>query len=169
MFVLVGGWPGSGKSTVACALAAEMDLPLLAKDDIKETLADALGAPPDVEASRRLGRAAVLVMLHIAGRMPGGAVLDSTWFAYARPAVESLPGPVVEIRCVVPREVARARYMARSATRHGSHLDRMRTEDELWGRPFVPLGVGPLVDVDTAGPVDVAAVARRLRTSCDNF
>jgi GTP1/Obg family GTP-binding protein len=32
LFVLVAGWPESGKSTLAAALAAEMRLPLLAKD-----------------------------------------------------------------------------------------------------------------------------------------
>lgn len=36
-FVLVAGRPGSGKSTLAAALAAELGLPLLAKDEIKET------------------------------------------------------------------------------------------------------------------------------------
>ena len=35
-FVLVAGWPGSAKSTLAAALAAELGLPLLAKDKIKE-------------------------------------------------------------------------------------------------------------------------------------
>lgn len=38
-FVLVTGWPGSGKSTLAAALGP----PLLAKDEIKEALMDALG------------------------------------------------------------------------------------------------------------------------------
>ena len=42
LFVLVAGWPGSGKSTLAAALAAEMRLPLLAKDEIKEALMAAL-------------------------------------------------------------------------------------------------------------------------------
>ena len=77
VFLLVGGWPGSGKSTLALALAAELDLPLLAKDEIKEALADGLGPPADVAASQRLGRAAVLAMLRVAARCPG-AVPDST-------------------------------------------------------------------------------------------
>jgi predicted kinase len=42
-FVLVVGWPASGKSTLAAALAAELDLPLLAKDEVKEALMDGLG------------------------------------------------------------------------------------------------------------------------------
>ncbi len=41
-FVLVAGWPASGKSTLARALAAELGLPLLAKDEIKEALMDGL-------------------------------------------------------------------------------------------------------------------------------
>ena len=62
-FVLIGGIPGSGKSTLAIALAAELELPLLAKDEIKEALMDAVGEPLTVAESQRLGRAAVLAML----------------------------------------------------------------------------------------------------------
>jgi predicted kinase len=163
LFVLVGGWPGSGKSTLAVALAAELGLPLLAKDEIKEALADSLGAPADVAASQRLGRAAVVAMLRVARRCPG-AVLDSTWFDYTAAPVAALPGRVVEVRTALPRELARRRYAARAGDRHAGHLDQERTDDELWGRPVEPLGAGPLVEVDTSGPVDVPALAARLRS-----
>jgi predicted kinase len=163
-YVLVGGWPGSGKSTLAGALATELGLPLLAKDEIKEALADALGRPADVPASQRLGRAAVLAMLRVAARCPG-AVLDSTWFDYTRPLVTALPGRLVEVRTVVSRELARERYRARAAGRHPGHLDAERTEAELWGAPVPPLGVGPLLEVDTSGPVDVPALAARVRSA----
>lgn len=158
LYVLVGGWPGSGKSTLAAALATHLGLPLVAKDEIKEALADALGRPADVPASQRLGRAAVQVMLRIAGRCPS-AVLDSTWFPEVRPAVAALPGAVVEVRCVVAVDLARRRYRNRAATRHHTHLDLQRTDEELWGRPSTPLGVGVVVEVDTSGPVDVARLA----------
>jgi dephospho-CoA kinase len=62
-FVLVAGWPASGKSALAAALAAELGLPLLAKDEIKEALMEVLGRPETVAASQRLGKAAVLAML----------------------------------------------------------------------------------------------------------
>jgi predicted kinase len=163
-YVLVGGWPGSGKSTLAGALATELGLPLLAKDEIKEALADALGRPADVPASQRLGRAAVLAMLRVAARCPG-AVLDSTWFDYTRPLVTALPGRLVEVRTVVSRELARERYRARAAGRHPGHRDAERTEAELWGAPVPPLGVGPLLEVDTSGPVDVPALAARVRAA----
>ena len=158
LYVLVGGWPGSGKSTLAVALAAHLGLPLVAKDEIKEALADALGDPQDVAASQRLGRASVQVMLRVAQRCPA-AVLDSTWFPQVRPLVAALPGALVEVRCVVDVELARRRYAARAAGRHAGHLDRQRGDEELWGSPVLPLGVGPLVEVDTSGDVDVPRVA----------
>jgi predicted kinase len=158
-FVLVNGWPAAGKSTVASAVARRLDLPLLAKDEIKEALMGALGRPGTVAESQRLGRAAVLVMLRAAQRCPG-AVLDSTWFGYTRPLVRELPGPIVEVRCVVPLPIARARYRARSAVRVAGHLDDLRSEDELWGRPPQPVGAGPVLTVDTAHAVDIDSVVR---------
>jgi predicted kinase len=165
MFVLVGGWPGAGKSTLAAALGPQLGLPVLVKDEIKEALAEELGQPRTVDESRRLGRAAVLAALRVARRCPG-AVLDSTWFDYTRPLVAQLPGPVVEVRCVVPVETARSRYYARAAHRHAGHFDLARDETELWGEPVLPLGAGPLVEVDTTTAPDIPAVtAAILRAS----
>jgi predicted kinase len=161
-FVLVGGWPGSGKTTLSSALASELGIPHLSKDVVKEALMDALGAPSDVEASRRLGRAAVHVLLGVAQGCPA-AVIDSTWFAYAEPLARALPGPVVEVRCRVPLEVARERYVRR--VRDPRHLDGLRDESELWGSEVAPLGLGPLLEVDTSGAVDVAEVAAVVRSA----
>jgi predicted kinase len=162
VFVLVGGWPGSGMTTLATALGPRLGLPVLAKDEAKEALVDALGRPATVAESQRLGRAAVHVVLTLARRCPG-AVLDSTWFDYTRPLVAALPGPVVEVRCVVAEQVVRARYRARAAHRHPGHLDLARDEAELWGEPVHPLGVGPLVAVDTTTPPDLDAVVAEIR------
>ena len=97
-FVLVGGWPGSGKSTLSLALADELGIDCLAKDEFKEDLMDHSGAPATVEESRELGRAAVEATLRAAeGRT--AAVIDSTWYPYALPLVRRLPGPFVEVRC----------------------------------------------------------------------
>jgi predicted kinase len=157
-YVLVAGWPGSGKSTLAAALAAELSLPLLAKDEIKEALMEGLGRPGTVAASRRLGKAAVLVMLRAARTCPG-AVLDSTWFDYALPLARTLPGRLIEVHCTVPLELARARYLARAGRRHAGHLDGARSDQELWGEPSCSPGLGPVVVVDTSGPVDIAELA----------
>lgn len=160
-FVLVGGWPGSGKTTLSAALASELDVPHLSKDVVKEALMDALGAPPDVEESRRLGRAAVHALLAVAKGCPT-AVVDGTWYPYAEPLARSLPGPVVEVRCRVPLEIARERYLHRA--RDQRHLDGLRDESELWGEEVAPLGLGPLLEVDTSAAVDVAEVAAAVRS-----
>jgi predicted kinase len=58
--VYVSGAPGSGKTSLAVPLAAELGWALLTKDRIKETLHDALEPPePDREWSRRLGATAM--------------------------------------------------------------------------------------------------------------
>jgi predicted kinase len=161
-FVLVGGWPGSGKTTLARALASDLGVPYLSKDDVKEALMDALGTPSNVEESRALGRAAVFAVLRAAQGCQG-AVIDSTWYPYTEPLVRALPGPVVEVRCRVPLEVARERY--RNRLRGQRHLDRMRTETELWGSEVAALGIGPLVEVTTTSPVDTGQLATELRAS----
>jgi predicted kinase len=161
LFVLVAGWPGSGKSTLAAALAPRLGLPLLAKDEIKEALMDGLGRPETVADSQRLGRAAVLAMLRVAGRCPG-AVLDSTWFGYALPLARALPGRLVEVHCTLPRAVAKARYQARASHRHAGHLDAERTDQELWPERPPSLGLGPAIQVDTTADVDLGRLVARL-------
>jgi hypothetical protein len=105
-YVLVGGWPGSGKTTLARALATQLGLAYLGKDDLKESLWQQLGAPTTVEESRWLGEAAVHILLRLARDFPG-AVIDSTWYDYTRPLVAQLSGPIVEVRCLVSVETAR--------------------------------------------------------------
>lgn len=160
VFVLVGGWPAAGKTTLARALAGELRLALLSKDEVKEVLMDHLGAPSTVEESRELGVVAVSTLLRVARGCPG-AVIDSTWYPYSLPLVRELPGPVVEVRCRVSLALARSRY--RTRVRDPRHLDHLRDEAELWGAEVAPLGVGPLVEVDTSGPVEVPGVAREIR------
>ncbi len=164
LYVLVGGWPASGKSTLASALAAELGLGLLSKDAIKEALMDALGTPASVEESRRLGVAAVHALLRTARDVPG-AVIDSTWFDYTKPLVARLPGTHVEVRCHAPLPIVQARFRAR--VRDGRHLDDLRAVEEMWGSPVHPLDAGPLIDVDTSHPVDIHALAVQIRTELD--
>jgi len=69
--VYVSGAPGSGKSSLAAPLAAELGYALLTKDRIKETLHDACGAPePDRAWSRRLGGAAMELLWALAADAP---------------------------------------------------------------------------------------------------
>lgn len=162
LFVAVGGLPASGKSTVARQLAPALDLPLLAKDTIKHGLMDALGDPIDLDASRDLGHAAVLALLALAADN-AGAVLDSTWYPYTAPLLRALPAPVVEVRCRIPVAVARQRYRERMPTQRTGDLQAQRPDTELWADVHrTPLGVGPVVWVDTDRPVDITQVSERV-------
>ena len=164
VFVLVAGPPGSGKSTLARPLAQELSLPLLAKDAIKDALIGVLGLPVTVEQSRELGRAAVMAMLTVA-RTSLGAVLDSTFYPYTKPHLRALPGQLIEIRCVCPRDVVEARYRARTGTRTGGYFDSERPVEELWNEHHLTAtGLGSLLEVDTTDAVDAAAVASRVRS-----
>lgn len=161
-FVLVGGWPGSGKTTLSRALAVELGVDFLSKDEFKEDLMDHRGAPMTVEKSRELGSAAVAATLRAAqGR--SAAVIDSTWYPYALSLVRELPGPFVEIRCRLDVALAQERYRGRH--RDPRHLDARRTDSELWGSEVAPLNVGPLLVVDTKDRVDVASLAELVRAS----
>ena len=93
-FVLVGGWPAASKTTLARALAAELNFAYLSKDEVKEALMDVLGAPSSVEESQDLGRAAVAATLR-AARGCRAAVIDSSWYPSSLPLVRELAGPFV--------------------------------------------------------------------------
>lgn len=161
-FVVVSGPPASGKSSLAPALAAELDLPLLAKDVIKDALVEVLDAP-DLPRSRELGRAAVHVLLTVA-RTAGRGVLEGVWYDRTHAPLAALPGPVVEVFCRCPADVLRERYAARSAGRGAGYFDLDRDPVELWNTEVgTPVAGGwPVLDVDTAGEVDIAALAARV-------
>ena len=77
--VLVSGAPGSGKTSLAGPLAAELGFALLGKDRIKERLHDALGAPEsDLAWSKRLGAAAMEVLWALAADAPA-VVLEANF------------------------------------------------------------------------------------------
>ena len=163
LFVVLNGPPGSGKTTIARPLAAALGLPLLAKDDIKEALADVL-MPATVDESRRLGTAAVLILLRVA-RDSQGAVLEGPFNRrLAVDEIGALDGRVVEVFCRCARDVALGRYRARQGTRHPCHHDELRTDDELWHDDYSqPIAAGwPVIDLDTTRPVDVADLARKI-------
>ena len=162
--IVVTGPPGSGKSTLSHALADELGLVLLVKDDLKQQL---LARHPagGVAESRRRGREAVRLLLDRA-RSVEAAVLDSVWVDRdgSRRELQALGG-VVEVFCRCDVETMRRRYAARAGTRPAGWFDLDREDDERWPpEALEPLAGGwPVVEVDTTGPVDVTAVVHELR------
>ena len=161
--VYVSGAPGSGKTTLAVPLAAELGLPLFSKDRIKETLHESLGAPePDLAWSRRLGAAAMELLWVLAADAPA-AMIEANFrprSEYERAKLSALAGGLVEVHCACPAELAVRRYNARRT--HPVHV--ISTLDLAAMAEYDrPVGVGALVTVDTAVAVDVTAIAAAVR------
>jgi predicted kinase len=161
--VYVSGAPGAGKTSLAGPLAAELGYALITKDTIKETLHDALGAPDaDLAWSRRLGGAAMELLWTLAARAPD-VVIEANFRPYSdyeRGRLLGLGGRPVEVHCSCPAELASARYNARP--KHPVHAIKSLPASAM-AEYDRPVGVGGLVMVDTTGPVDVTAVAARVR------
>lgn len=142
LVVLVNGLPAAGKSTLARALARQLALPLFSKDVINETHASVLGsAAPGRSWNRALGAAASETMWALLADAPCGAVLENSWRADVRPLV--------------------AKGLARAGIERARAL---MTADE-WAAMVAngePLGLGPVIRIDTSRPVDIPALAARV-------
>jgi len=141
------------------------------KDLVKETLHDALYEPGDGEIDRawsqRLGSASMELLWMLAARA-GDMVIEANFHPHSEYELGKLRGlgdSIVEVHCACPAEVAVARYNARP--RHEVHWLKTATLTAM-NKYDRPVGIGPLITVDTTVPVDVASVAadvRRLHAS----
>ena len=149
--VIVGGAPGSGKTTLAVELAARLRLPLVAKDDIKESLGDVLGTR-DLEWSRLLGKGTYAVMEAVAVRslaVGSGLILEANFTRelsehWLRGLTDDADARVVLCRTPMDRD----RFTARAGTRHSIHPDDLGTDWPPADDFAIDVGV-PRLEVDT--------------------
>jgi adenylylsulfate kinase-like enzyme len=147
-FVVVNGPPGSGKSTLASQLAIELDWPLIAKDDIKEALGDALDVGGQ-DWTQRLSAASFEVMWAVAARVPR-AVLEGNFSPSAATRLEALDATLLEVFCRCRLEVCRDRFerRMREENRHRVH-PAVVPPLEFFEQFTEPIGIGPVLEVDT--------------------
>ncbi|MFZ3498689.1 AAA family ATPase [Streptomyces sp. 5.8] len=166
-FVILTGLPASGKSTVARGLAAELDLPVIDKDVILESLYDSLGVG-DHTWRHRLSRAADDILFALAADA-GRGVLVNWWHRDTSPGrLHRLGAHLVEVFCDCHTTLVAERFRTRK--RHPGHLDQDLTPAQLhdrvsaWASHPGPLGLGgPVRTVDTSRQVDISALAGEIR------
>ncbi len=167
--VLMSGYPASGKSTLAAALAERLDFALISKDMLLGVVYDAMGGQPgDPAFSIRTGQGAWAAFWMLSRQCPR-TVLDTNIkpndvFALAR--VAEIDGIVVEVHCQCPLDMAKARYAERARTPWPAQRDTA-LEDAHAALYGSPVGAGRLVIVDTGSPVDPDVVASRVQAEFD--
>jgi predicted kinase len=171
--VVITGPPGSGKSSLARALGARLQVPVYAKDSIKEALFDRLGEG-DREWSRRLSDAAYAVLFRLAGETleaGGSAIVEGNFRPEHAAGVNALATRpelrVVQLVLYASARVLVERIRTRVAdpNRHRGHAD-LGLLDEL--RDDLARGVAQPLSIDGVRiPVDTSTIETSLRTAVD--
>ena len=170
--IMVSGAPACGKSTLASALAQILGFPLLTKDTIKESLFDSLGSHLSsnvgtaAELSSLLSRAAIDLLWSLAPYCPE-VILEANFRPKdprERERFTALEGRKLEVYCHCSPEEAARRFRERATTARHHPAHSMKTlSAELLEEFDRPVGLCPVIDVDTENPVDPAEVVNRIR------
>lgn len=154
LVILVTGAPASGKTTLSRRLATDLRLPLIARDDFKETLFNTLGWST-VEWSQKLGNASFELMYLMVEKLLSVGVshivdcnfdpeyATDRWLDFSH----RYPFEPFQIICRTQDAVLLQRYIARieSGERHPGHIDRLRMgefDPNEVRRRYVPMQVG---------------------------
>ncbi|WP_189940929.1 bifunctional aminoglycoside phosphotransferase/ATP-binding protein [Streptomyces aurantiogriseus] len=163
---LVGGLPGSGKSTLSGALADRLGVTLLSSDRLRKELA---GIPADQPAPAGYGeglytpewtqRTYAMLLDRASALLSSGesVVLDATWsHAGQREAAlrmaERTSADLVALHCRVPGDVSASRLSSRASGTSDADLDvatAMAAAEPPWREA---------VAIDTSGPLESAVV-----------
>ena len=167
--ILIGGLPGTGKSTVGGALADRLGAVLLRSDRVRKELAGIDPSTP-APASYRAGLyrpeatvATYATLLDHAARLLGrgeSVVLDASWSDANRrrdavAVAEATTADMIELRCTAPPELATDRLRSRAGSADPSDADariaaRMQAHFDPWASAVV---------LDTSGSKDQSLAA----------
>lgn len=166
--VLVGGAPGTGKSTLARGLAETTGFALLRSDEVRKELAglnaldDATAAPNQGLYSKESTAATYAELVDRAAVLTArgeSVILDATWSAAghreaAARAADETRTDLVALRCTAPEEVAERRLRRRGPDASDATLETARrlasTADEWPAAARVDTAPDPEQVVDAA-------------------
>lgn len=185
LLVIVSGPPGAGKTTIARELGPALGLPVIRKDDIKESLFGSLGWS-DRDWSRKLGAATWRLLFLLLDRFMEARApvliesnFDRNLHAEQLGELSRRHGfDLVEVHCTADVEVLARRYREREASgnRHPGHEGAGYSPDddhfvvEIAKRDHVPLGVARLtIQLDTTDleQVDLNAIVKTIGEELD--
>ena len=170
--IAVTGLPGSGKTTVGQAVAQQLHLPFLDKDDFLDTLftergigdqhwRQALSRESDGLFQRAAQREQMIVL--VSHWRPKAWTIDSgtpiAWLSEAYPRI-------VELYCHCPVDEAARRFRIRK--RHPGHRDEQKTADQIkaWLNDYaqhLPLGLGTQITANTHPSEPLEPLLNRIR------
>lgn len=160
--IIISGPPCSGKTTLGQRIAKEFRLPLITKDDIKESLFDTLGSK-DRKWSKKLGLASYKILYYLADSLLKAgrpfilesnfkAELETEKFLDLKNKYDFFP---FQIQCKTNGEILFERFKQRaeSGDRHPGHVDHLNYEElkeVLLKGAHDPLEIGgKVIDIDT--------------------
>jgi predicted kinase len=180
LLVVIAGPTCTGKTTLGWRLAADLGVPFIAKDGIKERLFETLGWS-DRAWSRKLGVASIAVLYDTLERILAAGCSCVTESVF-RPEYDDerlrdlcarYGASPFQIQCVTEGETLWRRWRERvaSGARHPGHVEPTMYDEvrpQLLRGRLDPLHLdGPLVEVDTTdfAAVDYDALIMAIRTT----
>jgi predicted kinase len=164
-FIVMRGYPGTGKSTIARAIAAALHAPLIDRDIIRQMAVDIFGKLPTVgQFSYELMFALARAQLEL-----GLSVVLDTPLTYRRTYEQAMElastfhTPMLVVHCQCPSEVQKRRLEGRKGQVSAFQITSWE-EWERWQPRFERFDDGGCI-IDTSRPLDdsLATVMHRIQ------